>query len=74
MDVMVGCCLYMILKFTKNENEKFQELTDVLFKLVSENDIKNATQNLKIKENRHVYLNEQSTRFLASAEHISKKL
>ena len=65
--------IYDIKAGTKNENEKVQELTNILFKLVSENDIKNATQNLKIKENRHVYLDEQSTRFLASAEHISEK-
>ena len=54
--------IYDIKAGTKNENEKVQELTDVLFKLVSEMILK-MLQNLKIKENRHVYLNEQSTRF-----------
>ena len=66
--------IYEIKANSTSENEKVENLSAVLLKLVSKNEIHLATQRLLIKENRLKYLDDQTIRFLASAEHISSKL
>ncbi|APX99729.1 hypothetical protein [Lacinutrix venerupis] len=66
--------IYEIKAGTKSENDKVTELANILFKLVSKNEIRIASENLKIKDNRNKHLEEQSIRFLASAEHLSEKV
>ncbi|MBN1700158.1 MAG: hypothetical protein JW881_21785 [Spirochaetales bacterium] len=65
--------IYEIKAGTKSEDEKVDELIELLLKLVSDDELRIAIEKLKIKENRIQYLDSKTLRFVASAEYISSK-
>ncbi|MBU1013815.1 MAG: hypothetical protein KKG99_12485 [Bacteroidetes bacterium] len=66
--------IHEIKSGTKSEDEKVEDLSVLLTKLVSEDEVRQEIKILKIKENRAEFLNEKTLRFIASSEYISSKL